>query len=179
MNIKTLTTISMALLCAFYSCSTPPNNTAAKRRADSLALQAKAAAMAKQMMQHEKDSLAHADSLARRHADAHAAIHKNYGPCPVSIKTCSVVTDRNGKAVIVTLKNISSKKIDAVRIAWTVYNKAGKVIGGSKGSAKKVLAKGQSSSYAWGINAPSGTRAKASVAGIHYHDGSVWAAAED
>jgi hypothetical protein len=97
----------------------------------------------------------------------------------VSIKTCSIVSDRSGKSVIVTLKNISSKKIDAVRIAWTVYNKAGRAIGGSKGSAKKALAKGQSSSYAWGINAPSGTRAKASVAGIHYHDGSVWAVSED
>jgi hypothetical protein len=167
MNIRTLTTISMALLCLFYSCSAPPNNTAMQRRADSLALQAKAAAMAKQMMQHEKDSLARAEAARVRHS---------YGPCPVSIKTCNVVSDHNGKAVIVTLKNISSKKIDAVRIAWTVYNKAGKAIGGSKGSAKKALARGQSSSYAWGINAPSGTRAKASVAGIRYTDGSVWAA---
>jgi hypothetical protein len=179
MNIRTLTTISMALLCAFYSCSTPPNNTAAKRRVDSLALQAKALAMAKQMMQHQKDSLAHADSLALRHAAARAAIHKNYGPCPVSVKSCAVVSDHHGKSVIVTLKNISSRKIDAVRIAWTVYNKSGKAIGGSKGSAKKALARGKTSSYAWGINAPSGTRAKASVAGIRYTDGSVWAVSED
>ena len=174
MNIRTLTTIS-ALLCLTYSCTTPPNNTAAKRRADSLALQAKASALAKQMIQHEKDSLAHADSLARLHT---VVVHKNYGPCPVSIKTCSLVSDHSGKSVIVTLENISSKKIDAVRIAWTVYNKSGKAIGGSRGMAKKALPRGKTSSYAWGINAPSGTRAKASVAGIRYTDGSVWAAAD-
>lgn len=172
---KTALTTIAAALCLLFSCTQPPHDTAAKRRADSLALQAKAAALAKQMMQHEKDSLAHADSLARMHA----VVHRNYGPCPVAIKTCSVVSDRSGKAVIVTLKNISSKKIDAVRISWTVYNKAGKAIGGSRGMAKKALAGGKSGSYAWGINAPSGIRAKASVAGIHYHDGSVWAAAED
>lgn len=173
MNIRTLTTISMALLCAFYSCSTPPNNTAAQRTKDSIALQAKATALAKQMMQHEKDSLAHADSLARKRA---AVVHKNYGPCPVSVKSCSLVSDHSGKSVVVTLKNNSSRKIDAVRIRWTVYNKSGKAIGGSRGSAKKALARGKSGSYAWGINAPSGTRAKASVAGISYHDGSIWAA---
>jgi hypothetical protein len=172
MNIRTLTTISAALLCALYSCTTPPTNSAARHSADSLALQAKATALAKQMVQHQKDSVAHADSLARMHA----VIHKNYGPCPVAIKTCSVVSDHNGKSVIVTLKNISSKKIDMVRIAWTVYNKSGKAIGGSRGMARKVLPRGKSGSYAWGINAPSGTRARASVAGISYHDGSVWAA---
>jgi len=163
----------MALLCAFYSCSTPPNNTAAQRTKDSLALQAKATALAKQMMQHEKDSLAHADSLARKRA---AVVHKNYGPCPVSVKSCSLVSDHSGKSVVVTLKNNSSRKIDAVRIRWTVYNKAGKAIGGSNGMARKALARGKTNSYAWGINAPSGTRAKASVAGISYHDGSIWAA---
>src|ERR1700744_32318 len=164
MKITTLTTIA-ALLCLAWSCTTPPSNTAAQRRADSLALQAKAAAMAKEMLKHQQDSLAHADSLAK----LHAAPHKNYGPCPVSIKKCSVVTDNHGKSVIVTLKNISSRKIDAVRIAWTVYNKAGKAIGGSNGMAKKALAQGKSSSYSWGINAPNGISARASVAGIHYH----------
>jgi len=168
---RTAFTTIAAALCLLYSCSQPPHDTEAKRRADSLAIQTKAAELAKQMLQHQKDSLAHADSLANLHA-----ARRNYGPCPVAIKKCSLSTDHNGKSVIVTLRNASAKKIETVHIAWTVYNKAGKAIGGSNGKAKKMLAQGQSSSYSWGINAPNGTTAKASVAGIRYSDGSVWMA---
>ena len=82
MNTRTLTTISIALLCAFYSCSTPPNNTAAQRSKDSLALQAKATALAKLMMQHEKDSLAHADILFDRYTRGYSLIESLYMASP-------------------------------------------------------------------------------------------------
>jgi hypothetical protein len=164
----TLSTIIAALLCLSYSCTQPPHYTEAQRSADSLALQAKAAALAKQMLQHQKDSIAAAEAVRAK---------RSYGPCPVAIKKCALAVQPNGsKAIIVTVKNVSSRKIDAVKLAWTVYNGKGERIGGSSGMAKKALLKGVTGSYAWAVNAHSGASAKASVAAIHYHDGSVWMA---
>ncbi|MGZ3812351.1 MAG: FxLYD domain-containing protein [Mucilaginibacter sp.] len=168
--MKTLTTtIFAALLCLFYSCKQADRSTAKRSAADSLEIQAKATQLAQQMMQRAKDSLAKAKPVATTHKV------KSYGPCPAVVKKCSVVNDVRGtKAILVTLKNNSGKRIDAVRIAWVVYNKQDKRIGGSSGMAKKELPKGKSTSYSWDINAPSGTHAKASVTTIHYKDGSVW-----
>jgi hypothetical protein len=164
----TLTTVIAALLCLAYSCTQPPHDTEAKRRADSLALQAKAAELAKQMLQHHEDSIAQAKA---------ASLRRIYGPCPVAIKTCLLVGQSNGaKAIVVTVKNVSSRKIDAVKLAWTVYNGKGERIGRSSGMAKKQLQKGLTGSYSWAVNAKTGIRAKASVAVIHYHDGSFWMA---
>lgn len=170
--MKTLNTILLAGLCLFYSC-TPPDKKSAHQRsaADSLEIVAKATQLAKVMLQHAKDSAAKAQA---------AQIKRNryYGPCPAAIKECQVSTDRHGKSIIVTLKNNSAKKIAVVGIQWVVYNKAGKRLGASSGKAKKPLAGGHSASYAWGINAATGTHAKASVYSILYKDGSVWLAGD-
>jgi len=164
----TLTTIIAALLCLAYSCTQPPHDTEAKRRADSLALQTKAAELAKQILQHQKDSLAQAQATR---------VKRSYGPCPVAIKKCTLASQSDGsKAIIVTVKNVSARKIDAVKLAWSVYNNKGERIGGSSGMAKRQLQKGLTGSYSWVVNARSGIRARASVAMIHYHDGSVWMA---
>jgi hypothetical protein len=123
--------------------------------------------MAQEMMQHAKDSIARAMAV------------RSYGPCPVAIKKCSLVSDSHGKAIVVAIKNISSKKINAVRLSWIVYNRAGKRIGSSNGMAKKVLASGKSGSYSWGVNAASGTQAKAYVYSIVYKDGTQWQSGGD
>jgi hypothetical protein len=166
---RILTTIAGAiLLCFTFSCSQPPRNTEAKRRADSLAIAHKADSLAKLMLQQKQDSLAKAQAAARR--------KHHYGPCPVSVKTCALVGSGAGKAIVVTIKNISAKRIAAVKLAWTVFNRKNQRLGSSAGMAKKLLAKGSVGSYSWGVNAESGTRAIASVASIHYADGSVWMA---
>jgi hypothetical protein len=181
--MKPLTTISLAFLCLFYSCKQSDRGAPTKiteqgvsKRsvADSIEIEAKATKMAHDMMQRAKDSAANVPKKVVRTAPA-----KSYGPCPAAIKECLVVTDRNGKSIIVTLKNNSAKKIDVVGISWVVYNKANKRIGSSNGKAKKVLARGKSTSYAWDINASTGTHAKASVSSIHYKDGSLWQAGND
>ncbi|MDB5137000.1 MAG: hypothetical protein JWP37_3603 [Mucilaginibacter sp.] len=181
--MKPLTTISLALLCLFYSCKQSDRaaptkisdqGTSKRSVADSIEIQAKATKMAHDMMQHAKDS---ASNTSKR--IVHAVPARSFGPCPAAIKECLVVTDRNGKSIIVTLKNNSAKKIDVVGISWVVYNKLNKRIGNSNGKAKKVLARGKSTSYAWGINASTGTHAKASVYSIHYKDGSLWQAGGD
>lgn len=167
--IKSCVTIFAAALCLLYSCNQPQPDAALKRRADSIELNNKARKMALEMMKRAEDSTAYAAG----HQVARTV--KSYGPCPASIKTCAVVNDlRGGKAIVITLKNVSAKKIASVKLAWTVYNKAGKAIGGSAGMAKKELAKGRTGSYSWEINAPSGLRGKASVAGIYYKDGTKW-----
>jgi hypothetical protein len=165
--MKTLNTILLALLCLFYSCKQPVPVTAKRSTADSLEIEAKAAKLAQEMVQHAKDSAANA-----KPAIAH--VEKSYGPCPAAVKECLISTDSHGKSIIVTLKNNSKKKIDMVGISWTVYNKQGKKLGSSSGKAKKLLANGRSASYSWGINAETGTRAKASIYSIHYKDGTVW-----
>lgn len=165
---RILTTIAgAALLCFTFSCSQPPTNTEAKRRADSLAIAHKADSLAKLMLQHQKDSLAKLQAVRPRH---------HYGPCPVSVKTCALVGSGAAKAIVVTIKNNSAKKIAAVKLGWTVFNHKNQRLGSSAGMAKRALAKGGSGSYSWGVNAESGTRAIASVASIHYADGSVWMA---
>lgn len=170
--MKPLITIAALSLCLFYSCNRPRPDANLKRRVDSIELQAKAKKMAQEMLQHEKDSIADAKS-GRHEAVAHAM--RSYGPCPAAIKTCAVVSDlRGGKAIVISLKNVSGKKIGSVKLAWTVYNKAGQALGSSAGMAKKELAKGKTSTYSWEINAPNGTRGKASVAGIFYKDGTKW-----
>jgi len=174
--MKTFNTILPALLCfcLFFSCKQPPQPDAAlKRRADSVELQAKAAKMALEMLQRAKDSIANARG-AENH-EAAARPEKSYGPCPAVVRTCAVVSDlRGGKAIVVTLKNNSSKKIDAVKLGWTVFNKKDQKLGASSGMAKKDLAKGRTASYSWGINAPTGTRGKATIVYLHFKDGSIW-----
>jgi hypothetical protein len=175
--MKPTITILAAALCLFYSCKQATPDAALKRKADSLDIVTKANKLAREMLKRAEDSAANVRRAKESAAGALSKPMRTFGPCLAVIKTCSVITDGHGsKAIIVTLKNNSTKKIDAVRIAWTVYNKAGKAIGSSRGMAKKALARGRSASYSWGINAANGTRAKASIAGIHYHDGSVWAA---
>lgn len=167
--IKSCVTILAVTLCLLYSCNQPQPDAALKRRADSIELHNKARKMALEMMKRAEDSTAYAAG----HQVARSV--KSYGPCPASIKTCAVVNDlRGGKAIVITLKNVSAKKIASVKLAWTVYNKAGRAIGSSAGMAKKELAKGRTGSYSWEINAPSGLRGKASVAGIYYKDGTKW-----
>ena len=169
---KTFTMITLASLCLLYSCTEPTPNAALKRKADSLDLALKANKLAAEIVKRKEDSAAHAkDSVAEAHP------HKDYGPCPVSLKKCSLVADgHGGKAIVVSVKNASGRKIDMVHLAWTVYNKQGKVIGSSNGKAKKLLAAGKSAGYSWPVNAPNGKRATASVAGLHFADGSVWMA---
>jgi len=166
---KILTTIAGAvLLCFTFSCSQPPHNTDAKRKADSLAIARKADSLAKLMVQQKQDSLAKVQAaIKRRH---------HYGPCLVSVKTCALVGSGAAKAIVVTIKNNSAKKIAAVKLAWTVFNRKNQRLGSSAGMAKRDLTKGGTGSYSWGVNAESGTRAIASVASIHYADGSVWMA---
>jgi len=167
---KTFTIITLASLCLLYSCTEPKPNAALQRKADSLDLVTKANKMAAEIVKRRDDSIAAAKST-----EIH--IHKDYGPCPVSLKKCSLVADgHGGKALVISVKNASRKKIDMVHLAWTVYNKQGKVIGGSNGKAKKLLAAGKSAGYSWPVNAPNGKRATASVAGLHFADGSVWMA---
>jgi hypothetical protein len=178
--MKTLSTIFLvALLCLLYSCTQQSQKTVVIKRsaADSAEIMAKATRLANDMVQRAKDSLANAQAAAK--PVVHARTVKSYGPCPAMVKECLLVEDRNGKAIIVTLKNNSTKKIDVIGVSWVVYNKHGERIGSSSGKAKKVLAKGKSGSYSWGINAASGTHAKASVYSIHYKDGSVWLSGED
>jgi len=173
-------TIIAALVCLLSACSQPAPDAALKRKADSLEILAKATKMARQMvkMKRSEDSVAYVAPDSLTAAVPKPKIVHNYGPCPVTIKKCAVVNDLrgNGKAIVVHLKNISSKKIASVKLAWTVYNKKDERIGSSTGMAKKDLAKGKTASYSWGINAPSGIRGKATVAAIKYKDGTEWRA---
>jgi hypothetical protein len=172
---KTLNTIALALLCLLYSCTEPTPNAALKRKADSLDLALKANKLAAGIVKRRDDSIAAAKHAQDSLAEAHP--HKDYGPCPVTLRKCSLVADgHGGKALVVSVKNASGRKIDMVHLAWTVYNKQGKVIGSSNGKAKKLLANGKSAGYSWPVNAPNGKRATASVAGLHFADGSVWMA---
>ncbi len=172
----------MAAVSLVFSCKSPQPDAALKRRADSLDAQLKIAKLAQQQAQHTADSALRAqrikDSLDRlstaEHKEAPKAV-PHYGPCPVVVKASYLTGGAVNKAIIVSLKNTSKKKIDAVKLTWTVYNHAGKAIGSSGGMAKKNLAKGRSGSYSWSVNAPNGTKAKASVAYVHYADGTVWA----
>jgi hypothetical protein len=167
---KPFVTIAAVSLCFLFSCNRPKPDADLKRRVDSIELQAKAKKMAQEMMARMKDSVANAGG---HEVAAREAI--NYGPCPAAIKTCAVVNDlRGGKAIVISLKNVSGKKIGSVKLSWTVYNKAGKALGSSAGMAKKELVKGKTNKYSWEINAPNGTRGKASVAGIYYKDGTKW-----
>ncbi|HTD98467.1 MAG TPA: FxLYD domain-containing protein [Mucilaginibacter sp.] len=172
--MKTLNTILLALLCLFYSCKQPVPATAKRSTADSLEIVAKATKLAQEMVQRAKDSVA--NTQPGKAATVH--IEKSYGPCPAAVKECLITTDSHGKSIIVTLKNNSKKKIDMVGVSWTVYNKQGKKLGSSSGKARKLLANGRSASYSWGINAETGTRAKASIYSIHYKDGTVWLSGE-
>ncbi|MFI5160668.1 MAG: hypothetical protein ACHQHN_05290 [Sphingobacteriales bacterium] len=170
--MKTFNTIAFMSLCLLYACTEPHPNTALQRKADSLDLVTKANKLAAEIVKRHDDSIA-----AAQRAEVH--VHKDYGPCPVALKKCQLVADgHGGKALVVSVRNASGKKIDMVHLAWTVYNKQGKVIGGSNGKAKKLLAAGKSAGYSWPVNAASGTRATASVAGLHFNDGSVWMAAD-
>jgi hypothetical protein len=166
---KILTTITgAALLCFTFSCSQPPRNTGAKREAESLAIARKADSLARLMLQQKQDSLAKVQATVKR--------RHNYGPCPVIVKTCALVGSGAAKAIVVTIKNNSAKKIAAVKLGWTVFNRKNQKLGSSAGMAKRALTTGGIGSYSWGVNAESGTRAIASVASIHYADGSVWMA---
>jgi hypothetical protein len=167
---KTLNTVALALLCLCYACTEPTPNAALKRKADSADLAARANKMAAEIVKRKEDSAAHAkDSLAALQP------RRNYGPCPVAVKKCTLISDgHGGKALIVSLKNSSGKKIDMVHLAWTVYNKQGNAIGSSNGKAKKPLAGGKTAGFSWPVNAPNGIRATASVYGLHFKDGSVW-----
>ena len=119
-----------------------------------------------------KDSLA---KIAAAEPKAAPKAEPHYGPCPVLVKASYLTGGGANNAIIVSLKNTSKKKIDAVKLTWTVYNHAGKAIGNSGGMAKKNLAKGRAGSYSWSVNAPNGTKAKAAVAYVHFADGTVWA----
>src|SRR5258708_6211300 len=92
--MKTLNTITLALLCLCYSCSQPTPNAALKRKADSLDIIAKANKMAQQIIQRSKDSAAN----AQRAHDSQAAAQprRNYGPCPVAVKKCLLISDGHG-----------------------------------------------------------------------------------
>jgi hypothetical protein len=179
---KTLTTIFAVTACLVFSCSEPKPNADLKRRADSVDIQRKAAQIARRMMKQAQDSAAlaqHADSdslAAPKHLTAKTV--RPSGPCPVSVRACSLVTDSHGKSIIVTIKNTSRKKIAMVGVSWVVFNKHNQRLGSSGGKAKKMLPAGKTASYAWGVNAESGTHAKASVYTILYKDGSVWTAGE-
>lgn len=172
--MKTLNTILLALLCLCYSCNQPAPNAALKRKADSADLAARANKMAAEIVKRKEDSAAHA-----KDGEAATQPRRNYGPCPVTVKKCSLVADgHGGKALIVSLKNSSGKKIDMVHLSWTVYNKQGNAIGSSNGKAKKALAVGKTAGFSWPVNAPNAIRAKASVYGLRFKDGSVWMVAD-
>jgi len=171
-----------AAVSLVFSCKSPQPDAALKRRADSLDAQLKIAKLAQQQAQRTADSALRAqhvkDSLAKIAAVEHKEAPKatpHYGPCPVIVKASYLTGSAVNKAIIVSLKNTSKKKIDAVKLTWTVYNHAGKAIGSSGGMAKKNLAKGRAGSYSWSVNAPNGTKAKAAVAYVHFADGTVWA----
>ena len=172
----------MAAVCLVFSCKSPQPDAALKRKADSLEAQLKIAKLAQQQAQQRADSALRAqhlkDSLAKIAAAEPKAAPKaepHYGPCPVLVKASYLTGGGANNAIIVSLKNTSKKKIDAVKLTWTVYNHAGKAIGNSGGMAKKNLAKGRAGSYSWSVNAPNGTKAKAAVAYVHFADGTVWA----
>lgn len=171
--MKALNTILLALLCLLYSCTEPAKHDNKRSAADSAEIVAKATKMANDMVQRAKDSAAQAQAVKP------VQPAKSYGPCPAAVKECVLVEDRHGKSIVVKVKNNSAKKIDVIGVSWVVFNKRNQRIGSSSGKAKKVLAKGKLGSYAWGINAASGTHAKASVYSIHYKDGSVWLSGEE
>src|SRR5437588_8721565 len=137
--MKTLNTILLGVFCLCYGCKQPVPNAALKRKADSLEIIKKAKALAREMlMQRSQDS-----TLYVPPGKPGAAIvqpRHNYGPCPVAIKKCTLISDgHGGKALIVSLKNGSGKKIDMVHLSWTVYNKQGRAIGNTTGKANKML----------------------------------------
>lgn len=171
--MKTFNTILLALLCLCFSCKqTEPAKQQHTAAADSAEIATKAAQLAQQMVQRAKDSMAIAQAVKPLKV-------KSYGPCPAKVKKCLIANNGGSKAIVVTVKNTSNKKIDMIGVAWVVYNKKHQRLGSSSGKAKKVLPGGGSASYSWGINAEIGTNATASVYSIHYHDGSVWLAGEE
>ncbi len=173
-EMKTLNTILLGVLCLCYGCKQPEPDAALKRKADSLEIIKKAKALAHEMlMQRSQDSTLYVPP--GKPSAAVVQPRRNYGTCPVAIKKCTLVSDgHGGKALIVSLKNGSGKKIDMVHLAWTVYNRQGRAIGSSNGKAIKALAGGKTAGFAWPVNAPNGVRAKASVYGLRFKDGSVW-----
>jgi len=159
--MKILTFVLLACICFFYSCKQSDQSTPKIKATDSTAIRSKADTTPRAIATHPKE-LPVTELYARSRAT-----------CRVVVTKCSIVTD-GSKAVIVMAKNNTGKKIDAIKIAWMVYNKAGKMIGNSAGLARKALSNGKSASYSWTINAPSGRSAKAFVYSIHYTNGSTW-----
>src|SRR5579872_4513569 len=147
--MKTLNTILLALLCLCYGCKQPKADAVLKRRADSLDSVKKAKAHDK-LMQSAQDSTLYVPPA--KGGAAKVQPRHNYGPCPVAIKKCTLISDgHGGKALVVSLKNGSGKRIDMVHLAWTVYNKQGRAIGSSNGKAIKTLAVGKTAGFAWPV----------------------------
>lgn len=120
------------------------------------------------------EKMAH-DLIDKAKNDANNSLYnKSKATSPVLIKKCTITTDEYGaKSINITVKNNSKKKIDGLKVSWTLYNNFNERIDDGNGIAQEHLAANKWATYTWNIYTPV-THAKAYVFSIHYTDGTTW-----
>lgn len=168
--MKTLNTILLALICLFYSCTQQSPKVPAAPPADSTRTAATPTVKPSDTVAQVKVKV-----KVKNKDNTDELYARSRRSCPVVVKKCYLVTDINGsRAIVVTMQNNAPKKMSAVKVVWTVFNRSGKTLGIANGMAKKALARGRTASYSWAVNMHSSARAKAFIYSIRYQDGSVW-----